>query len=248
MKVVILAGGYGTRIAEESDNKPKPMVEIGEMPILLHIMNYYSYFGHNEFIICCGYKRNIIEEFFKKSEDNSYKSKAIRNDWKVHIVDTGEQTMTGGRLKRIKKYINKNEDFLFTYGDGLSDVNIEELIDFHKKNHSICTVTAVFPPSRFGALEIDENNNKVLSFKEKPHDETQMINGGYFVLNEKIFNYILDDDVIWERDPMETLAKEGNLFAYKHRGFFGPMDTLRDKRFLETMWIGGEAKWKIWKD
>ena len=246
MKVVILAGGYGTRIAEETDNKPKPMVEIGGMPILLHIMKYYSFYGHNDFIICCGYKHEIIENYFNNS--SLRKKHGVSQDWNINLINTGEKTMTGGRLKRIEGFIDKGEDFLFTYGDGLSDVNIDKLTDFHKSKNSMCTVTAVFPPSRFGALEIDNEEFKVLSFREKPHNDTQMINGGYFVLNQEIFKFIDNDQTVWEKEPMERIVKIGKLYAYKHRGFFGPMDTLREKRSLENMWLNNKAQWKIWSN
>lgn len=252
MKVVILAGGLGTRISEESDLKPKPMINIGEMPIIWHIMKIYSTYGLKDFIICCGYKGEMIIDYFNRnnkslSHTESSLSK-IPNDWKITLVDTGLETMTGGRLKRVKNLFTKDEDFHFTYGDGLADVNINDLTGFHRKNDSLCTVTAVFPPSRFGALQINSETMKVTSFKEKPTNETQLINGGFFVLNSKVFEYIDGDHTVWEKEPMEKLSRENNLSAYRHKGFFGPMDTLRDKRNYEEMWNLKKAKWKIWKD
>mgnify|MGYP001339533040 CR=1 FL=1 len=240
MKVVILAGGYGTRISEETNNKPKPMVSIGGKPILWHIMKYYSYFGHNDFIICCGYKSEIIKDFFSLNKNKE-------KNWSVNCFDTGLKTMTGGRLKRIHNLIDKDETFMFTYGDGLSNVNIDELIEFHLSKKQKATVTAVFPPSRFGALQIDDKNN-VTSFEEKPKNDSLMINGGFFVLHESVLNLIKNDETVWEKDPMEKLVKKKNLSAYKHRGFFLPMDTLRDKNQLEQYWEDGKAKWKLWKN
>ncbi len=238
MKVVILAGGYGTRIAEETDEKPKPMVLLGNKPIIWHIMKYYASFGHKEFIICCGYKGEIIKNYFLK---NSSKEE----DWNIECVDTGLKTMTGGRLKRVSSYIDQNETFLFTYGDGLSDINIDKLIEFHELNKVKATVTAVFPPSRFGALQINDFG-QVTSFEEKPKNDSFMINGGFFVLHKDVINTIADDNTVWEKDPMEYLVKMNQLYAFKHRGFFLPMDTLRDKRQLESMWNQNCALWKIW--
>ena len=234
MKAVILAGGYGTRISEESQLKPKPMIEIGGMPILWHIMKIYSKYNINDFIICCGYKGNIIKEYFDKSEFP---------DWNVDLVDTGLDTMTGGRIKRIEKLID--DTFCLTYGDGLSNVNIDDLISFHKKENSIGTLTAIHPPERFGVLTL--SNNFVTEFNEKHTGESSWINGGFFVFETKIFDYLSDGDMtVLEKSPLETLAKEQRLTAYKHTDFWHPMDTLRDKNYLESLWTTQKAPWKIW--
>lgn len=256
MKAVILAGGFGTRLSEETDNKPKPMVEIGDFPILWHIMKIYSFYGVNDFIICLGYKGYIIKEYFANyylhSSDVEYNFKKDKiniinrrsEPWKIKLIDTGYNSMTGGRLKRISKYLNKNEDFCFTYGDGLSDVNIIELIKFHKQKKAIATMTAVNPPGRFGAIDIE--NDLVTSFKEKPSGSEGLINGGFFILNTRALNYIKDDSTIWEKEPLEKLSKEKKLAAYVHNGFWQPMDTLRDKKYLEKLWSLNEAPWKLW--
>ena len=256
MKVVILAGGFGTRLSEETINIPKPMVEIGGKPILWHIMKIYSYYGYNEFIICLGYKGYIIKEYFINyfmhmsdiSVDLANGEIEVHNshaeNWKVTLVDTGLNTMTGGRIKRIKKYLN-NETFMMTYGDGVGDVNIKELVNFHKSHGKLATLTAVQPSGRFGALEIIETN-KVQSFVEKPAGDGAWINGGFFVLEPDVINYIQDDSTTWEKEPLENLTKKSQLFAYKHEGFWKPMDTLRDKKELEELWSKGEAPWKIW--
>ncbi len=256
MKAVILAGGLGTRIAEETTIKPKPMVEIGGRPILWHIMKGYSTHGINDFIICCGYKGYIIKEYFANyflhMSDVTFCMKENRMEvhqkrvepWTITLVDTGEATMTGGRIKRIGSYVEEDEAFCLTYGDGVSDVNISELIAFHKAQGTQATLTAVTPPGRFGALGIDDN--KVSNFQEKPKGDGGRINGGFFVLSPKILDLIEGDQTIWEREPMEKLAEKGEMSAYMHDGFWQPMDTLRDKMGLEEMWDGGKAPWKIW--
>jgi len=241
MKVVILAGGRGTRLSEETVVKPKPLVEIGNMPILWHIMKIYSTYGFNEFIICSGYKAHMIKEFFKNyliyKSDVVFDLKSERVDvyenkcepWKVHVIDTGLNTETGGRIKRIEKYV-KGETFMLTYGDGVADINIKKLVEFHKSHGRLATVTAVQPPGRFGHLKfLDVGSNFVAAFQEKPKGDGAFINGGFFVLEPEIFKYIKDDSTKWEEEPLETLAKESQLVAYKHIGFWKPMDTLRDK-------------------
>jgi glucose-1-phosphate cytidylyltransferase len=257
MKVVILAGGLGTRLTEETIVRPKPMVEIGGMPILWHIMKIYSTFGFNDFIICLGYKGYIIKEFFSNyllhrsdvTIDLKNDSITVHNNkaesWNITLVETGHDTMTGGRLKRVESYIN-NETFMFTYGDGVSNVNIDELLAFHKTHKKYCTVTAVQPAGRFGVLDMDEDQ-KVLSFMEKPRGEGSWINAGFMVCEPSIFKYIKGDETIWEREPMEMISNDGQLFAYKHQGYWKPMDTLRDKNELEEDWRSGTAEWKIWK-
>lgn len=255
MKAVILAGGLGTRISEESGVRPKPMIEIGGKPILWHIMNTYSFFGINDFIICCGYKGHIIKEYFANyylnNSDVSFDMvshkmevhKSNNEPWKVTLVDTGFNTLTGGRVKRVQDYIG-GETFCLTYGDGLSDVNIEELISFHKKQGALATVTAVQQPGRFGAFNLGAEETKIKHFQEKPDgEEMPWINGGYFVLEPQVLDYIANDDTIWEREPMEQLAKDGELTAFRHTGFWQPMDTLRDKVFLEELWKSGKAPW-----
>jgi len=255
MKVVILAGGFGTRISEESDLKPKPMIEIGGKPILWHIMKIYSYYGFNEFIICCGYKGYVIKDYFHHyymheadmtidlSKNLIQYHNSQSEPWVVTLVDTGLNTMTGGRIKRIQPYIG-NETFMLTYGDGVSDVNIHDLVEFHKKNGRYATLTAVQPSGKFGALEIDQKND-VHSFQEKPKGDGAWINGGFFVLEPQIFNYIKQsDETVWEREPLENLAKDNQLSAFKHEGFWHPMDTLRDKNELESLWNANNAPWK----
>lgn len=255
MKVVLLAGGLGTRISEESYLKPKPMIEIGGKPILWHIMKIYSHYGLNEFIICCGYKGYVIKEYFSNySLHNSDVTFDMQNNkmivhnnsaepWKVTLVDTGEQTMTGGRLGRIRQHLG-NEDFCLTYGDGVSDVNIGELLKFHKEHNKAATLTATRPPGRFGALQL--NGSSVASFEEKPVGDGNWINGGFFVLKPEVLDLIDGDNTIWERKPMETLAKNGQLQAFFHKGFWQPMDTLRDKNLLEELYAKGDAPWKLW--
>ncbi len=255
MKTVILAGGLGTRIAEETSTRPKPMVEIGGKPILWHIMKIYSSHGIKEFVICVGYKGYMIKEYFANyflhmsdvTFDMVHNTMVIhqRNaePWKVTLVDTGEQTATGGRLKRVSSYLN-GEDFCFTYGDGIGDVNIAELIAFHNSHGKLSTVTAVQPPGRFGALNLE--GQRVIGFQEKPEGDGGWINGGFFVLSSKVFDYIDGDESSWEGKPMERLAKEGQLSAYFHKGFWHPMDTLRDRNYLEDLWASGKAPWKKW--
>lgn len=259
MKVVILAGGLGTRISEESHLKPKPMIEVGDAPILWHIMKYYSSYGFDEFIICAGYKQYVIKEYFAdyylhRSDvtfDFSADNKMIIHNnvaepWKVTIVDTGYETMTGGRLKRVKKYIG-DETFMMTYGDGVSDVDLNALLDFHKKHNKLATITAVQPGGRFGVLDISEENT-VKQFSEKAKEDGGWINAGFMVLEPKVIDYINGDATFFERDPLEQLAKEGELSAYKHDGFWKCMDTLRDKEVLEYMWVTDSAPWKRWSN
>lgn len=258
MKVVILAGGLGTRLSEETDLKPKPMVEIGGKPILWHIMKIYSHYGYNEFVICCGYKGFLIKKYFADYFLNqsdvtidlsSNKMELINlqtEPWKITLADTGLNTMTGGRIKRIQKYTN-NEPFMLTYGDGLSNVNITKLVEFHKKSGKLATLLAVQPSGRFGAVELDDNSHQVTSFREKPRGDGSFINGGFFVLEPKVFEYILGgDETIWERAPLEHIAQDNQLMAYTHSGFWRPMDTLRDKIELEQMWNSGKCDWKVW--
>jgi glucose-1-phosphate cytidylyltransferase len=258
MKVVLLAGGYGTRISEETDTRPKPMVEIGGKPILWHIMKIYSHYGYNEFIICLGYKGYFIKEYFANyflhqsdlTIDLSDNSRQVHSNssenWKITLVDTGFNTMTGGRIKRIKKYVG-NEPFLLTYGDGLSNVNITNLVDNHKKSGKKCTVTGIRPQGRFGLMKIGANND-VVNFAEKKDEDNSLINGGYFVCEPSVFDYILDDDKsIWEKQPLENLAKDGELNLNFHDSFWKPMDSLKDKMDLNDIWNSGNADWKIWK-
>jgi len=255
MKAVILAGGLGTRISEETSTRPKPMVEIGGKPILWHLMKIFSCHGVNDFVICCGYKGYVIKEYFANyflhtsdvTFDMTTNGMQVHHrktePWKVTLVDTGESTMTGGRLRRVRDYLGP-DDFCFTYGDGLGTVNITELIDFHKSHGKDATVTAVQPPGRFGALETDGVN--VRNFVEKPHGDGMYINGGFFVLKRKVIDLIDSDETVWERSPLETLARSGQLAAFKHDGFWQPMDTLRDKQHLEDLWQSGNAPWKSW--
>ena len=256
MKAVILAGGLGTRISEETHLKPKPMVEIGGRPILWHILKIFSAHGINEFVICCGYKGYVIKEYFanyflhmsdvtfdmQKNEMRVHQRYA--EPWSVTLVDTGENTMTGGRLRRVKPYVQDSDAFCFTYGDGVSDIDIERLLAFHRGHGLKATVTATVPPGRFGALEIHQG--RVRSFKEKPRGDGSKINGGFFVLSPSVIDYIDDDQTIWEAGPLERLAGEGQLAAYEHEGFWQPMDTLRDKNHLEELWASGKAPWKKW--
>ncbi|AZN37854.1 glucose-1-phosphate cytidylyltransferase [Iodobacter ciconiae] len=256
MKAVILAGGLGTRISEETSTRPKPMVEIGGKPILWHIMKIYSHYGINDFVICCGYKGYVIKEYFANyflhtsdvTFDMSNNTMEVHHryaePWKVTLVDTGESTLTGGRLARVKDYVKDEEAFCFTYGDGVSNVDITKLIAFHKEQGVDATLTATYPPGRFGALDI--NSNKVSSFKEKPKGDGGMINGGFFVLSPKVIDLISGDQCTWEREPLEILAEKKQLAAYPHEGFWQPMDTLRDKVYLEELWESGDAPWKVW--
>ena len=254
MKVVLLAGGLGTRISEESYLKPKPMVEIGGKPVLWHIMKIYSTYGLNDFIICCGYKGYVIKEYFANyflhtsdvtfdmKENKMHIHQSASEPWKVTLVDTGENTMTGGRIKRIKDYIDG--DFCLTYGDGVSDINIKKLLEFHKSHGKLATLTATQPPGRFGALNL--TGTKINNFQEKPTGDGNWINGGFFVLNKKVLDLIEGDETIWEKDPLEKLAKNDQLQAFFHKGFWQPMDTLRDKNALEDLWQKGKAPWQVW--
>ena len=258
MKVVILAGGFGTRLAEETGVRPKPMVEIGDKPILWHIMKLYSAYGLNDFIICLGYKGHMIKEYFAKyslyrsdvtfdlRNNNMHIHKNETEPWKVTLVDTGKKSMTGGRIKRVKDFIG-DETFCLTYGDGVTNLNIGELIEFHRKQNSLATLTAVQSPGRFGAFKLDENQNKIIAFKEKPKGDGAWINGGFFVLEPGIMDYIEGDLTVWEQDPMERLAKDGLLSAYRHYGFWQNMDSLRDKMYLEELWAAPNPAWRIWK-
>lgn len=257
MKAVILAGGHGTRLSEETQIRPKPMVEIGNMPILWHIMKIYSHHGINEFIICCGYKGEVIKEYFANyylhrsdvTFDMQNNEMKVHNNqaepWKVTLVDTGLDTMTGGRIKRVKDLIG-NETFHLTYGDGISDINIQELINFHKSSKMLATLTAVQPPGRFGTFTLKDEQIRVTNFREKPKDDSAWVNGGFFVLEPEVIDYIDNDLTVWEREPLVRLAQKGKLAAYRHSGIWQPMDTLRDKMYLENMWEEG-APWKIWE-
>lgn len=259
MKAVLLAGGFGTRLSEETDIRPKPMVEIGGKPMLWHIMKIYSHYGINEFIVCCGYKANMIKQYFANYflqqadltvdlRDNSMQiHRSQAEPWKVTLVDTGLNTMTGGRIKRIKDYLDSGEPFLMTYGDGVADIDIRALIEFHARQKKKATVTVVQPSGRFGAIKFNEQEEvKVFSFQEKPKGDLSWINGGFFVLEPEVLDYIDGDDTVWERKPLETLAAQGELVAYRHYGFWRPMDTQREKRELEEMWESGKAPWKVW--
>jgi glucose-1-phosphate cytidylyltransferase len=257
MKAVILAGGLGTRISEETENKPKPMITIGGMPILWHILKLYSAHGVNDFVICCGYKGYVIKEFFANyflhmsdvTFDMAHNEMEVHRryaePWKVTLVDTGAETMTGGRLNRVADYVKDEEAFCFTYGDGISNVNISDLIKFHQSHGNKATVTAVYPPGRFGALQIDARKC-ITSFKEKPRGDGNLINGGFFVLSPSILPLLVDDSTIFEKGPLETLSKNNEIYAFEHRGFWQPMDTLRDKNYLEELWQSGIAPWKCW--
>jgi glucose-1-phosphate cytidylyltransferase len=255
MKAVILAGGYGTRLSEETSVRPKPMVEIGGKPILWHIMKIFSSHGIQDFIICCGYKGFMIKEYFSKyfldMSDVTFDMKENKmqvhsngaESWKVTLVDTGEKTMTGGRLKRVKDYVG-NETFCFTYGDGVSDIDIGKLVEFHRHQKTHATLTAVQPPGRFGILSLEKD--RVVNFREKPHGDGAWINGGFFVLQPEVMDYIEEDATVWEQEPLMKLADDKMLSAYRHQGFWHPMDTLRDKHVLEEMWQSGKAPWKKW--
>ena len=254
MKAVILAGGMGTRISEETQIRPKPMIEIGGKPILWHIMKTYSTYGITDFVICCGFKGYIIKEFFSNyflhtsdvTFDMSNNSMEVHHrsaePWRVTLVDTGEGTMTGGRIKRIAHFID--EDFCMTYGDGLANVDISKLLAFHREQKTLCTLTAVQPPGRFGALEMD--GARIVAFQEKPQGDSSWVNGGFFICSPQVLSLIDGDSTIWERKPLETLARQNQLSAYLHNGFWQPMDTLRDKIYLEELWNSGRAPWKVW--
>jgi len=259
MKAVLLAGGLGTRISEETIHKPKPMVEIGGLPIIWHVMKMYSHHGINEFIICCGYKGYMIKEYFsnyflhtsdvtfnfKTNEHKYHKSKT--DPWKVTLVNTGNETETGGRIAKIKEYLGDDETFCLTYGDGLADINISDLIEYHKKHKRLATVTAVVPPGRFGAISLDKENT-VNEFTEKSKSDNAYVNGGFFVLSKEVIGLIKDDQTLWEREPLENLSKNKQLVAYKHDGFWQPMDTLRERNYLESLWLSGNAPWKVWNE
>jgi glucose-1-phosphate cytidylyltransferase len=256
MKAVILAGGLGTRISEETHLKPKPMIEIGGRPILWHIMKMYSAHGINDFVVCCGYKGYLIKEYFANyflhmsdvTFDMAKNAMQVHHQkaepWRVTLVDTGENTMTGGRLKRVSNYLQDQPAFCFTYGDGVADINVSRLIEFHRTHGKLATVTAVQPPGRYGALEID--CSRVASFAEKPRGDGGLINGGFFVLSPRVLDYIAADETPWEGSPLDHLAGDGELMAFEHRGFWQPMDTLREKNLLEELWVNGEAPWKVW--
>lgn len=261
MKAVILAGGFGTRISEESGIKPKPMVEIGGKPILWHIMKIYSHYGIHDFIICCGYKGYVIKEYFSNyflhnsdvtfdMKNNNMKVHHMNTEpWKVTLIDTGENTMTGGRVKRVQDYVGK-ETFCLTYGDGVSDIDINKLILHHKNHGKKATLTSVRQPGRFGVFTLKSGEDQIKYFKEKPQgdatDGSAWINGGFFVLDSEVFDYIDDDSTVFEKKPLENLASDGELYAYKHSGFWQPMDTLRDKLTLDNLWETGQAPWKVW--
>jgi glucose-1-phosphate cytidylyltransferase len=257
MKAVILAGGLGTRLSEETALRPKPMVEVGGKPILWHILKMYSHHGINDFVICCGYKGYVIKEYFANyflhTSDVTFDMRHNRMEvhskraepWTVTLVDTGDESMTGGRLRRVADYVKDEESFCFTYGDGVSDIDIAASVAFHKAHGKAATVTATFPPGRFGALEIHQR--QVLSFQEKPRGDGAMINGGFFVLSPSVLRHVHGDDSIWEQEPLMKLAAEGQLMAFEHSGFWQPMDTLRDKHLLEELWAAGKAPWKKWE-
>jgi glucose-1-phosphate cytidylyltransferase len=257
VKAVILAGGYGTRISEESTVKPKPMVEIGGKPILWHVMKIYSAHGINDFVICCGYKGYVIKEYFANyflhmsdvTFDMQHNRMEVHQNsaepWRVTVVDTGDGTMTGGRLRRVKDYLGA-ETFCLTYGDGVGNIDIKQLISFHRDQRTLATLTAVQPPGRFGAFSLGHDSDKIFTFKEKPHGDGAWVNGGFFVLEPAVIDYIAGDSTVWEQEPLEKLAQGGNLSAFKHHGFWQPMDTLRDKNYLENLWENGQAPWKLW--
>ncbi len=255
MKAVILAGGFGSRLSEETDLKPKPMIEIGGKPILWHIMKGYSAHGVSDFVICLGYKGYVIKEYFANyflhmcdvtfdiARNEMEVHQSMAEPWRVTLVETGEETMTGGRLQRVLGYVDDG-DFCFTYGDGVADVDISALMTFHREHGAIATVTAVQPPGRFGAMEVD--GDRILRFQEKPRGDGAWINGGFFVLSPEVGRYLDGDDTVWEQEPLRRLAEDGQLSSFRHKGFWQPMDTLRDKRHLEELWESGEAPWKVW--
>ncbi|TRO44656.1 glucose-1-phosphate cytidylyltransferase [Pseudomonas sp. ALS1279] len=257
MKAVILAGGLGTRLSEETSVRPKPMVEIGGKPILWHIMKMYASHGINDFVICCGYKGYVIKEYFANyflhMSDVTFNMRENKMEvhnkraepWNVTLVDTGEQSMTGGRLRRVAEYVKNEEAFCFTYGDGVGDIDIAATVRFHKEHGKAATLTATYPPGRFGALDIQKK--QVMNFKEKPKGDGAMINGGFFVLTSDVLRYLADDATVWEQEPLMGLAQDGQLMAYEHHGFWQPMDTLRDKNYLEELWKAGNAPWKTWE-
>jgi glucose-1-phosphate cytidylyltransferase len=257
MKAVILAGGLGTRLSEETTTRPKPMVEIGGKPILWHILKMYSHHGVNDFVICCGYKGYVIKEYFANyflhMSDITFDMRSNRMEvhqkraepWNVTLVDTGDESMTGGRLLRVAEYVRNDEAFCFTYGDGVSDIDISASIEFHKSHGKFATLTAAFPPGRFGALDMD--GSQIRRFMEKPKGDGAMINGGFFVLSPRVLDYLEGDATVWEQQPLQRLAMDGQLMAFEHHGFWQPMDTLRDKTYLEELWGSGKAPWKSWK-
>ena len=257
MKAVILAGGLGTRLSEETSTRPKPMVEIGGKPILWHILKMYSQHGVNDFVICCGYKGYVIKEYFANyflhMSDVTFDMRSNRMEvhqkraepWNVTLVDTGDESMTGGRLLRVAEYVRNDEAFCFTYGDGVSDVDISASIEFHKNHGKAATLTATFPPGRFGALDIQ--GHQIKRFMEKPKGDGAMINGGFFVLSPRVLDYLENDATVWEQQPLQRLAADDELMAFEHSGFWQPMDTLRDKTYLEELWASGQAPWKTWK-
>ncbi|MBS0229038.1 MAG: glucose-1-phosphate cytidylyltransferase [Proteobacteria bacterium] len=257
MKAVILAGGLGTRLSEETSVRPKPMVEIGGMPILWHILKLYAHHGVNDFVICCGYKGYLIKEYFANyflhmsdvtfdlHENRMHVHQRRAEPWKVTLVDTGEQTQTGGRLLRVADYLKDEDAFCLTYGDGVGDIDITATIDFHRQHGKLATVTATYPPGRFGALDIQDR--QVRSFQEKPKGDGAMINGGFFVLSPRVLDHVQGDDTLWEQQPLQRLAADGELMAWQHTGFWQPMDTLRDKTYLEDLWASGKAPWKLWE-
>jgi len=256
MKAVILAGGLGTRLSEETSTRPKPMVEVGGKPILWHIMKIYSSHGINDFVICCGYKGYVIKEYFANyflhmsdvtfdmRNNKMYLHNERAEPWNVTLIDTGDNSMTGGRLLRVADYLKDEDAFCFTYGDGLSNVDIAATLAFHQSHGKLATLTATYPPGRFGALDMVQG--KVLNFKEKPKGDGGMINGGFFVLSPKVLNYLVDESTVWEQEPLMKLAEEGELMAFEHHGFWQPMDTLRDKIYLEELWEANRAPWKVW--
>jgi glucose-1-phosphate cytidylyltransferase len=257
MKTVILAGGFGSRLSEETQVKPKPMIEVGGKPILWHIMKIYAGYGVTDFIVCCGYKGYMIKEYFAnyflnqadcRFDLKNNRMEVLRNGvepWNVTLVDTGENTMTGGRLKRVREYIGE-ETFCFTYGDGVSDVNLGELVAFHRDQRALVTLTAIQPPGRFGALTLGRTQTHVNGFHEKPGGDGAWVNGGFFVVEPAALDYVVDDATVWEKEPLEALARADQLAAYRHRGFWQPMDTLRDRMYLEELWKSGKAPWKVW--
>jgi glucose-1-phosphate cytidylyltransferase len=257
MKAVILAGGFGTRLSEETSVRPKPMVDIGDQPILWHIMKIYSAHGINDFVICCGYKGEVIKQYFADyrrlrsdltfdfTDDTETVHQNHCEPWRVTLVDTGLETMTGGRLKRVREYVG-DETFCLTYGDGVTDLNIRDVIDFHHREGRLATLTAIQPPGRFGVFNLSDDDTHIARFREKPQGNDAWINGGYFVLEPGVFDYIDGDETVWEQGPMERLAQNGELSAYRHEGFWQPMDTLRDKNYLENLWQNDKSTWKVW--